>query len=321
MAMAIMLLLGGGTLLYFGAEWMVGGASGLARSFGIPQLLVGLTVVAYGTSAPEIVVSVQASLASSGAITLGNVIGSNIANLGLILGLTALIHPPRVDAEVARREVPVLLATTAVLPLVLVDGVISRIEGAGLVIAAVAYTVVMVRQARGTKAAGSGAKVMEAAADEAGAPTPRGTPRLVLTTLAGLGFLVVGGSLFVDGASSLAREVGLSERLIGLTIVAIGTSLPELATSVIAARRGHSDIAVGNVVGSNIFNVLLCLGVGALVAPLRVELNSVRLDLVVLGALTLVGAVVLRRGTVISRAAGAVFVLGYVGFLIALVVS
>lgn len=320
MSTAIMLLLGGGVLLYFGAEWLVGGASGLARRFGLPQLLIGLTVVAYGTSAPEIVVSVEASLSGSGAITLGNVVGSNIANLGLILGITALVHPPRVDREVARREVPVLLAATATIPLVLYDGVVSRFEGALLTLAAATYTVVMVRQARGSSTAEAGARAMESAADEAGAPAPRGTPRLALTTLAGLVFLVVGGSLFVNGASGLARVLGLSERLIGLTIVAVGTSLPELATSVIAARRGHSDIAVGNVVGSNIFNALLCLGIGALVAPITVTLRSMAVDLAVLAAFTVVAGLLLRRASVVSRRVGALFVMGYVAFLVTLIV-
>lgn len=311
---ALVMLLGGGVLLYFGAEWLVGGASGLAQKLGVPQLLIGLTVVAYGTSAPEIVVGVKASLAGSGAITLGNVIGSNIANLGLILGITALIQPPAVAPEVAKREVPVLAMATMALPLVLLDGVVSRLEGAVLTAGAIIYTASMVRAARGMRARAAAA-VMEQAADVAGAPErSRSTARLSLTTVAGLGFLVLGGSLFVDGASGLARLIGMSERLIGLTVVAVGTSLPELATSVIAARRGHADIAVGNVVGSNVFNILISLGLAAVVAPVPGDLNTLRFDLSALGLLTIFTLVLLRSSKSVSRLMGGIYVASWVAF-------
>ena len=317
MALALVSLLGGGVLLYLGAEWLVASASGLARALGVPPLIVGLTVVAYGTSAPEVVVSVKASLSGASDITLGNVVGSNIANLGLILGLTALLHPPLVDRALRRRELPVLVASTILLPLALRDGVVSRLEGLGLLGIAAAYTVVMVRSARGgeLERAASGARAMEAAADEAGAPASTGRARLVLTALAGLGFLVLGGSLFVDGATAVARAWGVTERVIGLTIVAVGTSLPELATSVIAARRGHSDLAVGNVVGSNIFNVFLCLGAGAAVAPISVPLASVQVELAALGALTLLGIVAMRTERRVTRLEGGVLVAGYLSFI------
>ncbi|MDP2269995.1 MAG: calcium/sodium antiporter [Archangium sp.] len=317
-----MLLLGGGVLLYFGAEWLVGGASGLARSLGVPQLLIGLTVVAYGTSAPEVVVGVKASLAGAGGIALGNVIGSNIANLGLILGVTALVKPARVDGALIRREVPVLVLATLAVPLVLLDGRVTRLEGAVLLLFAAGYSVWMVVSSRRSMAGVSrDAGQMEKAADLAGAPSPRGKGRLALTALAGLGLLVLGGSLFVDGASGLARGLGISERIIGLTIVAVGTSLPELATSLIAAWRGHSDISVGNVVGSNIFNSLLCLGAAALIAPIEAPLQSVRVDLAVMVVLTLLGAFVMRTSRVIGRVEGGLFVLAYAGFLLALALT
>ncbi len=316
MLMALMMLLGGGVLLYFGAEWLVGGSSGLAARLGVPQLLIGLTVVAYGTSAPEIVVGAKAALAGSGALALGNVIGSNIANLGLILGLTALVKPPQADGALRVRELPVLALTTAVLPLLLWDGVVSRVEGALLLLVAVGYTAWMVVDARRSlRELRADAKEMAAAADAAGAPKVRGPLRLSLTALAGLTFLVVGGNLFVDGASGLARQLGLSERLIGLTIVAVGTSLPELATSLIAAFRGASDLAVGNVVGSNIFNVLLCLGVAAVLAPVSMPLVDARVDLIALGLLTATGLVAMRTARTISRVEGGVLLAGYVVFL------
>ena len=317
--MNLMMLLGGGVLLYFGAEWLVGGASGLARALGLPQLLIGLTVVAYGTSAPEIVVGVKASLAGSGAIALGNVVGSNIANLGLILGLTTLLKPARVDAALSRREVPVLVLSTLAIPFVLFDGVVSRVEGGGLVLAAVAYSGWMVTSARRSmKRTMAGVDEMQTAADLAGAPAPGSRVRMGLTAVVGLAFLVVGGSLFVDGAVGLATSFGISERIIGLTIVAVGTSLPELATSLIAAFRGHSDIAVGNVVGSNIFNALLCLGAAALISPVQAPFASVQFDLVALVVLTLFGAISMGRPRLITRLEGGLLVAAYVTFLIAL---
>ena len=317
MLLSLVMIAGGGVLLYFGAEWLVGGASGFARSLGVPQLLIGLTVVAWGTSAPEVVVGVKASLAGSGAIALGNVIGSNIANIGLILGLTVLVKPPRADASLQSRELPLLVLSAVFLPVVLFDGVVSRLEGAALVGCALAYTAVMIRSARRSDVAAAAreAAVMSEAADDAGAPAPGRRGRQGLVALGGLGALVAGGSLFVDGASALALALGLSERLVGLTIVAVGTSLPELATSLIAAGRGHSDIAVGNVVGSNIFNVLLCLGLAALAAPITQPLQVAALDLGVMGLLTVLAVVMLRRARTLARIEGAVLVMVYGGYL------
>ncbi|MGV3620950.1 MAG: calcium/sodium antiporter [Archangium sp.] len=320
MLMQVMTLLGGGVLLYFGAEWLVGGASGLAHRLGLPQLLIGLTVVAYGTSAPEIVVGARASLAGASALALGNVIGSNIANVGLILGLTALVKPPRVDPSLRQRELPVLLLSTVALVAMLFDGEVSRLEGAALVVASVAYTVWMVVDARRSlRAAAEDARQMQTAADVAGAPTVRSPGRLAATAVFGLAMLVLGGNFFVDGASGMARLLGLSERLIGLTIVAVGTSLPELATSLIAAFRGASDLSVGNVVGSNIFNVLLCLGVAALLSPVQQPFHEVNVDLAVLAALTLGALVFMRGARVISRLEGAVLFVAYLMFLAGLV--
>jgi cation:H+ antiporter len=322
MPLSLVMLLGGGVLLYFGAEWLVGGASGLARSLGLPQLLIGLTVVAYGTSAPEIVVSVKASVAGAGGIALGNVVGSNIANLGLILGLTTLIYPAHVDRALARRELPVLALSTLAIPLVLLDGRVERLEGGALVVGALAYSGWMIHGTRRTLASvAADAGAMAAAADLAGAPRPAGRVRMALTALAGLGFLVLGGSLFVDGASGIARSLGLSERLIGLTIVAVGTSLPELATSLIAARRGQSDLAVGNVVGSNIFNALLCLGAAAAVSPIEASLKSMALDLVTLVALTAFAIVGMRKERHIGRREGGFFLAAYLTFMLVLAFS
>lgn len=312
-------LLGGGLLLYFGAEWFVGGASALALAIRVPQILVGLTVVAYGTSAPEIIVGVQAAVAGHGDVALGNVIGSNIANVGLILGVAALIRPARVDGMLRRRELPVLVVSTAVLPLLLWDGVVSRWEGGGLLIVAIAYTAWMVRAARTASAVATAKIDAEAeaeAADVAGAPKVVGSARAAVTAAIGLAVLLVGGNLFVDGAVSVAHQLGMSDRLVGLTIVAIGTSLPELVTSVIAAHRGHSDLAVGNVIGSNIFNVFLCLGAAALPGALSAPLQTLGVDLAVLVLMTVVAAIFIRTERTISRTEGAVAVAMYVAFAV-----
>jgi cation:H+ antiporter len=310
-------LVTGLVLLYFGAEWLVAGAAGLARAAGMRPLIVGLTVVAFGTSAPELVVSISASLEGQGTLALGNVFGSNIANLGLILGMTALIMPPSVDPQVLRREIPVLLAVTGLLPLTLIDGTLDRWEGCGLLAIALGYTAWMVHSAR-VGSFRATAEVQIAAEQATGLPHAMTRGAMVLRLVAGLVFLIGGGKLLVDGAVGIARIAGMSEHTIGLTIVAVGTSLPELATSLIAASRGHSDIAVGNVVGSNIFNVLLIAGTAGVIAPIDASLGSIVVDLVAVAGLTIFACAAMVRGRRVSRIEGAVLILGYVAFVIAL---
>lgn len=320
-------LMGGGALLYLGAEWLVGGASSIALSLRVPQLIVGLTVVAYGTSAPELVVGVEAAAGGHAGVALGNVIGSNIANLGLILGVAALIRPTPVREALRRRELPVLLITTALVPLVLAWGSINRIAGGLLVAGAVFYTLWMVRSAR--SAAGEAALATAAEAEAAGLAggelgepgRGRGRARHLVSVVCGLTLLILGGRLLVDAATSLALTWGMSERMVGLTVVAIGTSLPELATSVIAALRGHADLAVGNVVGSNIFNVLLCLGGAALVRPIPASLSGTVPDLVSLGVVTALAVVFLRSARTMTRIEGLVLTVAYAGFMTYLVVA
>lgn len=316
-------LVAGLVLLYFGAEWLVSGAARLATSFGVRPLIVGLTVVAYGTSSPELVVGIGAAVNGQGSIALGNVVGSNIANIGLILSVAALIRPPAIDVSLRRREVPVLLLTAALVPLLLLDSSIHLWEGGALVALAVGYTAWMIRSARGDGAIAAEAGEVAAAADRAGlgSAPEGGRARLVALGLVGLGLLVVGGHLLVEGAVGIASALGMSERLIGLTIVAVGTSLPELATSVIAAIRGHSDIAVGNVVGSNIFNVLLILGASGMAGSVNVSLGDLAVDLVALSIMTAVAALVIVTRRRVSRLEGILLLLGYVGFLFALIVG
>ena len=316
--MTFVLLVGGGLLLYWGAEWFVGGASSLALSLRIPQILVGLTVVAYGTSAPEMIVGIQAARAGHADVALGNIIGSNIVNFGLILGIAALIAPAVVDGALRRRELPVLVASTLAVPLFLIDGAISIFESCALLLAAVVYTGLMIVAARRAstlqQAADDTAAIAEAA-DVAGAPHAGGVSKSGITAFVGLAVFLVGGTLFVEGAVDMAIALGMSEKLVGLTVVAIGTSLPELVSSVVAARKGHSDLAVGNVLGSNIFNVLVCLGAAGLAGPIRAELSTLTVELSVLAGFTLL-AVFLMRGTrKITRVEGAIAVACYVAFL------
>jgi len=306
-------LLFGGLVLYLGAEWLVKGAAGLAREYGVKPLVIGLTVVAYGTSAPELAVSASAVLDNKDSIVLGNVIGSCIANIGLILGLTALIKPPQVDGRLIRREVPVLLLSAIVVPLILWGGVIDWWEALLLLAASIAFTIWTL-----SVEATSNAPVpeeLEEAAEAAGAPGGRGKLRLYGITLVGMGLLIGGGDVFVDGAVGVALAAGLSEHVVGLTIVAVGTSLPELAACVVAALRGHSDIAVGNVVGSNIFNIFLILGVVPLIRQVEAPLGSLQLDIYFLIGVTLLGTFCMRGDRVVSRVEGALLTVTYFVFV------
>jgi len=259
---ALYLLLGFG-LLYLGGELLVRGAAALGLRFGLSPLVVGLTIVAFGTSSPELVVALDAAIRGYSEVAIGNVVGSNICNTGLILGIAALIHPLKVESKVVKFDAPIALVATVALFVMLYDGVLARIDGALLLAGIVAYTGFTLWEAR--RESGR----VESEFTEEHPPSGHATSVLLLMIAGGLIALVIGGNLFVDGAVSLATALGVSQALIALTIVALGTSLPELATSIIASLRGHGDIAIGNVVGSNIFNILATLGVGALVVPLH----------------------------------------------------
>jgi cation:H+ antiporter len=303
----------GGLILYLGAEWLVKGSAGLARAFGVRPLVIGLTVVAYGTSAPELAVSAAAILDDSSAIALGNIVGSCVANIGLILGITALIAPPSVDARLIRREIPILAASAAAVPLVLIDGRIEYWEAGLLLACAIGFTFMTLGVS--ARRHPDEIEIPEEALAEDDEEAPR---KLILATLTvvGLGALLGGGELFVEGAKGLAEALGMSERLIGLTVVAVGTSLPELAASVVAALRGFSGLAVGNIVGSNIFNVFLVLGAVGLIKPIDGSLSALRLDMIFLIGLTLLGVLVMRGSRVISRPEGVLLLAAYASFVV-----
>ena len=303
-------LVGGLALLVGAASLLVRGAAALALRVGLSPLVVGLTVVAFGTSAPELVVSVQAALAGAGGIAVGNVVGSNIANVGLILGAAALVRPVLSDASVLRRDLPVLLAATLLAAAVLHDQAVTRVEGAGLLLALVAYLVWSVVAAR-----------REREASDPDLPAPTGSIGLsVLLVAAGLAGLVLGSDLFVGGAVGLAERAGLSNAVIGLTVVALGTSMPELATSIVAAVRGESAIAVGNVIGSNLFNVLGILGVAALVAPLDAP-GLQLVDVLVMVALAALLLPMMWSGRQLTRWEAGLLAGTYVGYIAFLVVQ
>ncbi len=296
MLLDFLLLAGGIALLFVGAEALVRGASALALRLGISPLVVGLTVVAFGTSAPELVVSVQAALNGAGGIAVGNVVGSNIANIALILGIAALIRPLRVEAQLVRFDMPLMVAVTGLLAAMLWNRTLIRPEAVLLLAGFAAYVVFTLRQARRSRTL---LLTLDAALPE---PT---SSRLqdAAYVLGGLGALVLGSNGLVHGAVAIAEAVGIPDAVIGLTLVAVGTSLPELATSAIAAHRGEGDLAIGNVVGSNLFNALGILGVAALVRPLSAP-GLTPLDLGVLVVTALLILPLARSGFVLSRREG-----------------
>jgi len=244
----------GFVLLVKGADWFVDGSAGIAARMGIPQLIIGLTIVAMGTSAPEAAVSISAAFKGSADITIGNIVGSNIMNILVILGLASVIVPIAIAKSTIRIEAPFMIAITALLLVLGLDGNIALVDGIILLVAFVAYLTYLFICAK-----------KNPAEEEEAEKKP--VWKLLLFMVVGLAAIVLGSNLAVDGATGIAHVLGLSERFIGLTIVALGTSLPELFTSVSAARKGNADIAIGNVVGSNIFNILLVVGVSSVIIP------------------------------------------------------
>jgi cation:H+ antiporter len=297
--MTAVLFVVGLALLVAGAEALVHGSAGLAARFGVPQLVIGLTVVAVGTSSPELAVSVTAAVEGQVDLALGNVLGSNIANILLVLGLAALVRPLSVAGPLVGRDVPAMIAVSCLLVAMAADGRVSRLEGVALVAAMVAYTTWLIRSRDG--------------ADADAAEPSRAVPIQVGAVVLGLALLVLGSRWMVAGAVSMAHALGIPELVIGLTIVAVGTSAPEIASSIVAGIRGHRDLAVGNVVGSNIVNILAVLGIAAAAAPDGVPVAAAawRFDLPVALAAALVCLPISATGRVVSRREGALLLLCY----------
>ncbi len=306
-------MLGGLVLLAGGAEGLVRGSSALALRLGVTPLVVGLTVVAFGTGSPELFVSVEAAARGEGGIALGNVVGSNISNVALILGLSALARPMKVRSELIRREVPLLIAVTLLPCLMLLDGTLGRVDGLILAAGSVAYTAFAYLAAKRDRS-----KVVAEEFEEALAEPKRAAWIDVLLVIIGFALLLVGARLLLSGATAVAEGFGVSQVVIGLTIVAIGTSLPELATSFVASLRGEADVSFGNAIGSNILNILLVLGVAALIRP--IEAQGLRpLDLGVMVASAMLLLPLMWRGWVLNRWEGAVLVAGYAAYLYSVV--
>jgi len=304
--MTVVLFVAGLGLLVLGAEWLVKGASRLAAALGISPLVIGLTVVAYGTSAPEMAVSVKSAWAGQPDLALGNVVGSNIFNVLFILGASAIITPLVVSSQLIRLDVPIMIGASLLTLLLAGDGSVGRLDGAILFALAVAYTVFQVRQSRKESAA-----VREEYGREFG-PSRSATAGNLAFIATGLVLLVLGSRWLVNGAVAFAQALGVSELIIGLTIVAAGTSLPEVATSILAAFRGERDIAVGNVVGSNIFNILGVLGLSAAVSTggVTVSTSALHFDIPVMLAVAVACLPIFFTGSRINRWEGILF-LGY----------
>ncbi|RTZ78647.1 MAG: sodium:calcium antiporter [SAR324 cluster bacterium] len=307
--MIALYITGGLVLLYFGADWLVQGAVTLALHLGLSPLIVGLTVVALGTSVPEALVSVQAAIGHQGGIALGNVIGSNILNIALILGLSSLILPLKVDSHIVKADVPLLTGATFMLVVLLEDFHISRMEGAFLLLCIVFYVTGNIMTVKRTSPEEDKIEGMEIPEDS-GKTLWRDVGFLILGIVT-LGF---GANFLVTGAVDLARIFGLSEALIGLTIVSIGTGTPELATALMAAFRKTPDLAIGNVVGSNLFNIMFVLGIAGLVAPLDGKGIS-SIDLYVMLGVTILLLPTVWTGRILDRKEGFLFLAIYVGYL------
>lgn len=301
-------ILMGLVLLYVGAEGLVRGSSRLALRAGLSRLTVGLTVVAFGTGSPELVVSLEATIMGRQPIAVGNIIGSNIANLALILGLAVLIRPMVIQSKLVRLDLPILATCSALLMLLLLDGRLGALEGLLLAVGFGMYAGMNIRKGREEQA-------LVQREYEGALPKLKGSLWMDgLTAIVGLTLLLFGGELLLDGAVEAASGLGVSEAVIGLTVVAVGTSLPELATSVLAAARGEGDIALGNLVGSNVFNILGVLGPVAVIGPMHSE----GVTLLDTGAMTAVAFLVIplmRSGFRLVRLEGALLVAFYLGYM------
>lgn len=305
----ILKLIGGVGVIFFGAEWLVRGAVRLATRLGVPPVVLGLTIVSLGTSAPELVVAVVASAKGASGLALGNVMGSNLANVGLILAVSAMIRPLEVSGRVVTREVPIMLLITFLIYPVLMNFHVSRIEGLGLVGLLIVYLVFVFRVARDEdeKVLGD----FERVAKETAGLDARAAFRIAALLIMGSVGLALGGFAVVEGATAIAMKLNISESVIGFTVVAIGTSMPELATSAVAAYRNEADIAVGNVIGSNVFNLTAILGIAALVRPLDVEGNVLSVEFPAVVIISVLLVPIVRANLTIRRAEGALLLAAY----------
>ena len=307
---AIALLIVGFVMLTKGADWFVDGSSALAFRLGIPQLVIGLTIVAMGTSAPEAAVSITSALKGNEGITVGNVVGSNIMNILLILGIASVIVPLAVQKSTRMIEIPYMIAITVLFGVLGYTGeMVTRVEGGILWIAFLIYLGYLLRMAKKGKE------------DNEPDEKQKSLPVQLLMILVGLVCIVLGSDFVVDGATEIAKVIGISERIIGLTIVAFGTSLPELVTSIAAARRGNADIAIGNIVGSNVFNILFVAGTSALISPVVFESKFVLDTAVATATAVLLLVCVCNKEGKLKRSGGIIMLLAYAAYFVKLLIG
>jgi cation:H+ antiporter len=325
MGLQIVLGLIGFGLLYFGAEWLVKGSSSLARSLGITPIVIGLTVVAFGTSTPELVVSVVSAFKSKSMIAVGNVVGSNICNIALVLGISALFNPIRSHPAVVRRDIPIMVGVTLYLLVLSANSRLGRLEGFTLVAGVILYTCLNYYWARRGEADMTIARVDALAGEATDISYVPSRSRQIVMIATGVAGVVIGAELVVDAAVIVMTTLGVSEKFIGLTIVAFGTSLPELATSVVAAARKEMDISIGNLVGSNVFNLLSVLGLAALVRPIPIPggffASGLWIDYLVMTLISALPYFMMRRTYTVSRRDGCILLTCYGLYLAYLIVK
>ncbi len=302
MILELLLLAIGFVMLVKGADWFVDGAAGIARKFHIPQLIIGLTIVAMGTSAPEAAVSISAAMKGSADITIGNIVGSNILNVLVILGISSVITTLAVAKSTIRVDIPFMIGISVLLLVLGLDGTVGLLDGVILAVAFAGYLGYLLMDAKKNP-------------DHSGEEFSNGQKlwQSLAWTVVGLALIVLGSNVAVDAASEIARILGLSERFIGLTVVALGTSLPELFTSVMAARKGNADIAIGNIVGSNIFNILFVVGLSALIIPVPFAAPFIIDTLVAIAAGVLLWVCCMRKGHLV-RSHGIIMLVGYAAY-------
>lgn len=297
--------------LYFGGNWLVQGASRLAASLGISPLIIGLTVVAFGTSTPELLVSLNAAASGSSGISIGNVIGSNIANIGLILAVSGLVITIPIHIGLIKREIPFVIGISVLTFLLAMDGEIGQLDGSVLLVVLIGFTGLLINAARRERLKPAEERELQ---EEEGITGKINRPFEVVRSVAGLVVLLIGANLTVEGAVAIARELQISDFIIGITVVAIGTSLPELASSLAAALKRHDEILFGNVIGSNIFNLLGILGITTLIRPIPVDPALLRFELPVMIGFALVLIIFGLRGR-LPRWGSALLLIGYVAFM------
>ena len=320
MTLSIIWILLGLIFLYYGAEILVKGSVALAVSSGLSHLVIGLTVVAFGTSAPELAVCLKAAWNGADGIALGNVIGSNIANIALILGISAMVKPISIHGDILKHDSPLLILASSTLIFMLMDGELSRWEGATLFSGVIGYTIFKVRSSAHQNIPPISEELPAIEGVDKEKDSEISIPINLGLILAGITMLVLGGNSLVSGASDLARLIGVSETVIGLTIVAVGTSVPELATSIVATVRNHADIALGNAIGSSLFNILAILGATSFIFPLN-AMGITGTDLAVFLGFSLVILPAMRTGFRLGHMEGVFLTVGYVTYLVYLALN